>query len=236
MSNWIKRLGILSAFAFPVAVIAYRQDLMGFGTGLKLIQAGALLGAVIFVVGTIYFFVNKKKNPNAARSAVIGAAIALVPVVPLALQAQKASSLPFIHNISTDTVNAPTFHELLNHRLPTDNPHHYDAEKLAPLQKEAYPNVKTLRSSLTLSQALSKSEEIAKSLGWEIVNVDPAKGIVEATETTALWGFKDDVVVRITQDGQDTLIDLKSVSRFGGSDLGVNAARIETFLEAFAGE
>ncbi len=46
-------------------------------------------------------------------------------------------------------------------------------------------------------------------------------------------GFKDDVVIRISSDADGTLVDLRSVSRVGVSDLGANAARIQDFLSQF---
>ena len=72
-------------------------------------------------------------------------------------------------------------------------------------------------------------------MGWEIVNIDRRAGIVESTATTFWFGFKDDVVIRLRNDNGMTLIDLRSVSRVGMSDLGANAARIARFLEEFNG-
>ncbi|MCZ6645634.1 MAG: DUF1499 domain-containing protein, partial [SAR324 cluster bacterium] len=46
-----------------------------------------------------------------------------------------------------------------------------------------------------------------------------------------LWfGFKDDVVVRITPVKGGSRLDMRSVSRVGRSDVGANAARIRKFL------
>ena len=70
-------------------------------------------------------------------------------------------------------------------------------------------------------------------MGLALVNSDAEKGIIEATETTAIWGFKDDVVVRVVEKDGKTIIDLRSVSRIGQSDLGANAKRIEKFLAKF---
>ena len=53
-----------------------------------------------------------------------------------------------------------------------------------------------------------------------MVNAEADKGIIEATDTTAWFGFKDDVVVRITDNGNERLVDIRSKSRVGGSDLG----------------
>ena len=58
-------------------------------------------------------------------------------------------------------------------------------------------------------------------------------GTIEAVDTTAIMGFKDDVVIRINTNAEGTLVDLRSVSRVGVSDLGANAARIREFLQAY---
>ena len=73
-----------------------------------------------------------------------------------------------------------------------------------------------------------------RSEGHEVVRVDPDAGIVEGTATTFWFGFKDDMVVRI-RPGEDggSVIDMRSVSRVGQSDVGANAARISSFLSAF---
>ena len=99
------------------------------------------------------------------------------------------------------------------------------------MQLSAYPDVKTHISSLSPTDALLKAEKVANELGWEIVNIDKTKGILEATDTTLLWAFKDDVVVRITEKDGQTRVDIRSVSRIGRSDLGANAERILAFLE-----
>jgi uncharacterized protein (DUF1499 family) len=67
-------------------------------------------------------------------------------------------------------------------------------------------------------------------MGWEIVAAEAAEGRIEATETTAWWGFKDDVVIRIAPEGTGSRLDIRSMSRVGKSDLGKNADRIRAFL------
>lgn len=67
-------------------------------------------------------------------------------------------------------------------------------------------------------------------MGLEIVDADPAGGRLEATGTSLLFGFKDDVVVRVTGTAEGAQVDVRSKSRVGLSDLGANARRIRTFL------
>jgi len=72
----------------------------------------------------------------------------------------------------------------------------------------------------------------ARDLGWKIGTESESAGMFEATDTTFWYGFKDDVVVRVTalEEG-GSRIDARSVSRVGVSDLGANAARISRFEE-----
>jgi uncharacterized protein (DUF1499 family) len=65
---------------------------------------------------------------------------------------------------------------------------------------------------------------------WQIVDSNPDQGRIEATDTTLWFGFKDDVVVRVTPMEQGSRIDVRSMSRVGRSDIGTNARRIERYL------
>jgi len=57
---------------------------------------------------------------------------------------------------------------------------------------------------------------------------------IEATDTTRMFGFKDDVVIRVTASGSGSRVDARSLSRIGSSDLGTNAKRIRSFLRELA--
>src|SRR6266496_6138656 len=70
----------------------------------------------------------------------------------------------------------------------------------------------------------------ARRMGWLIVAAAPAEGRLEASDTTRWFGFTDDIVVRVTAAPTGSRIDVRSASRVGRSDLGVNAKRIRAFL------
>ena len=74
---------------------------------------------------------------------------------------------------------------------------------------------------------------MAESLGWEIVESRPQDGHLEARDTSRVFRFVDDVVVRIRADRRGTRVDLRSKSRDGRGDLGANADRIREFLETY---
>jgi hypothetical protein len=71
---------------------------------------------------------------------------------------------------------------------------------------------------------------VARDAGWEIVAVEPQEGRLEATATSLLFGFKDDIVIRVTPHERGSQLDIRSMSRVGRSDVGVNARRMRRFL------
>ena len=97
-------------------------------------------------------------------------------------------------------------------------------------QKKGYPDLGPLTFPAPPDRAFAAAEAAAQRLGWEIVAAAPAEGRLEATATTPWFGFKDDVVVRVTPAGTGSRVDMRSKSRVGRSDLGANAKRIRGFL------
>jgi len=71
---------------------------------------------------------------------------------------------------------------------------------------------------------------IVSDRGWKLVSINRQDGRIEATEKLAWFGFKDDVVFRVTETDEGTRVDMRSKSRIGRSDVGVNADRISQFL------
>lgn len=143
---------------------------------------------------------------------------------------QKAGRLPVIHDITTDTENPPVFNAILPLRQDAPNSAQYGGAEVAAQQRKAYPNVRPAVLPGSQEQAYAKALEVARAMGWRIVNENPASGVFEATDTTLWYGFKDDVVVRVTGDAGGSRVDVRSVSRVGRSDVGTNAARIEKYL------
>ena len=102
--------------------------------------------------------------------------------------------------------------------------------EIAAQQRQAYPDVVPLVLESPADVAFGRALEAARGMGWEIVAADSSAGRIEATATTAWFGFKDDVVVRVTPEDGRSRVDVRSVSRVGMSDVGTNAARIRAYL------
>ena len=230
MATWLKSLAIVALCGFPIAVIGNRLGLFHFGISFQIIKYTLLLALAVFFVSMIVSLKNRKTDAAKSNAARLAIYISLIPIIGLGTQIFSARSVPEIHNITTDTADPPRFNKVIARRGANSNPHEYIASELAAVQAAAYPEIKTYFSDKPSSALLSKSKQIIEDLGWELVSYDAATGIIEATETTALWAFKDDVVVRIGQRDGKSVVDLTSVSRIGRSDLGANAKRINAFL------
>jgi len=81
-----------------------------------------------------------------------------------------------------------------------------------------------------MSTVLAAVQAEMQDAGWQIIDVSQNR--IEATATTRWFGFKDDVVVRLSEEDGATRVDMRSASRLGKSDVGTNAARVDTFLNA----
>jgi uncharacterized protein (DUF1499 family) len=156
----------------------------------------------------------------------VGVAVAYVPWQ----WQQRAQSLPRIHDITTDTANPPQFIAVLPLRAGAPNTATYGGKEIADQQLTAYPDVRPLALGVPPGVAFGRARDAAESMGWDIVAADPATGRIEATATTLWFGFKDDIVVRVSASEQGSKVDVRSVSRVGRSDVGTNAKRIREYL------
>jgi hypothetical protein len=208
---------------------ATRLGLMDFRMALMLMRWGLFVGLGVAAVALVLLFVRKARGSRPWMLAATLAIGLLMAVPPLAMRS-KASSLPFIHDISTDTIDPPAFSALLAERKSSPNGADYGGAKIAEQQAQAYPDVKSRILSMPPPQAFTRALEAARAMGWEIAAADSGTGRIEATATTMWFGFKDDVIVRVRPQGDGSRLDVRSVSRVGKSDLGANAARIREYL------
>lgn len=234
MGTFLKRLSYLAVLGFPLSVIGTRLGIFNFGVGFQGITYTLFLAAAVFVLGLICWRMQRESNPKGSKAARLAMILSLLPLIGIGSQILLARSVPSIHNISTDTVNPPEFSRIAELRAGNSNPLEYQASLLADIQTKAYPNVKTLLTDLSPRQAHKVALGVAYGFGWHVVNENVVSGVIEATETTKLWAFKDDVVIRVTERSNGgSAIDMRSVSRVGQNDFGANAKRIEKFMTEF---
>ena len=101
----------------------------------------------------------------------------------------------------------------------------------AEVQRQAYPELHGLELNAPPAAVFPKALALAKVRKWEIVDANSTLGRIEATETSSVFGFKDDMVIQVAEAPHGSRVDMRSASRVGKSDFGKNAKRIQSFLE-----
>jgi len=146
-------------------------------------------------------------------------------------QQQIAQTVPPIHDITTSIENPPAFVAIAPIRASAPNPAEYLGGETSELQRQFYPDIMSRVYIQSPDEVFAAVTEVAREMAWEIVDADRVEGRLEATDTTKWLRFKDDVVVRmVAGNGNSTMVDVRSKSRVGRSDIGVNANRIRDFF------
>jgi uncharacterized protein (DUF1499 family) len=238
MAKIFRQLAISAALIAALLLLlsgpGTRFGLWEYGTGFLLMRIAFFVGLGAAALALVLLLIPKTRVVGIvplAVALVLGLGTAYLPWSGV----QKVRSLPFIHDITTDTANPPAFVAVLPLRVDAPNPPQYLGEEVAAQQREAYPDIETLTLAVPPDQAFARALEVAEGMGWEIVASEPAEGRIEATETTFWFGFKDDVVIRIAGTEDGSRLDVRSKSRVGRSDVGANAERIRKFVKALRG-
>ncbi len=233
----------LAAVGLALAIIAAgpgaRFGLWDYGTGLQIIRTVALpvlvaagLSAAAFIVS---LFVAREVALMALLAAAMAGGAASVPIKMKAL----VETNPIIHDITTDFANPPPI--IMGASFERKNPANYVGDEKAPggeatiaeAQRAAFPNIGPLLLDGSVDANSEKVRYVLSAMGMVILS-DATSGegqLIEATYTSAWFGFIDDFVVRLQPDGSKTRIDVRSKSRVGTSDLGANARRVQEFFE-----
>ena len=229
-------VSLVSLIAFLLVALPgplYKYGVVDLGTAFTGFKFGVFAGiAALVLLGIQVLFKRDTVRLSSALTAVVLSAIAII--IPLSMM-NTAQSVPPIHDISTDLINPPEFVAIAPLRADAPNPVEYAGEETSEQQRKAYPELQTLTYTQSKSELMEATEQAVDNLGWELVNNDANAGIIEATDTTTWFGFRDDVVIRVTDEGSERLVDIRSKSRVGGSDLGTNAERIRSFIKELEG-
>jgi hypothetical protein len=243
-TDWTRRvtraavvLGVGSVLAALAAALGSAAGLWGFGTGLKALRylfyaaaAGALLGLIGLVLA--------RRRAKLMLANLLALVVALGFVLYLGNLVRIAKSVPAIHDVATDLADVPQFTRL---KVRADNLENIPDEgrpelkALAPeerwkaIHRARYGDLRTLRVATPPAETARKAAELARKRGWDVAVAEADR--VEATDTSTFFRFKDDVVVRVKPaPGGGSLVDMRSISRVGGSDVGMNAKRVRSFL------
>lgn len=234
-STWARALAISGLVVAGVGLTLGRYDIIPKIVGFGGLALGALLALLAFVLGLIGLVLNLRR-PTPTRGRAILALVLSAPFVAfIVTRPAMSGSVPAIHDITTDLANPPQFTKL---PLRADNLTGVGTvDNWRKLHAAAYGDLKPVRIAKAPAQVIADAARIAREQGWEIALEDPAAGKLEATASVSYIRFHDDIAVRAApvDGGAASLVDVRSVSRIGVSDMGVNAKRIRAFLAELQG-
>jgi uncharacterized protein (DUF1499 family) len=233
MAGWSYRLAALCVLVFAGTFIWHR--FFGLPTPLALkIFGGAVLASVVSLTlaGAALVKIWNDGSLGAVRASLALFLSMLVLAVPL-WSLPDLLKLPRLYDVTTDLASPPAFDRVAKIRQSQANTVHYEPA-FAPLQAAAYPDIKPLLVSRPIADVYTAVRDAVKGLNWKVIDEQfpegARTGYIEAADRTFIFGFTDDVVIRITGSPKASKIDIRSSSRFGLHDLGRNAQRIRRFM------
>jgi uncharacterized protein (DUF1499 family) len=238
LASWARNLAVFSVVAVLVSIIIVRFGFLEIKPALATFF-GALACAGLSILVGLAAFVAIWQNGSRGMSRILLALLidALVLAYPayLGLQYRK---LPPIHDITTDPIDPPRFDALARLRTGDGaNTAVYAGLYSAEQQRSAYPDIETVELEVPVQRAYELTLQIVTKRKWLVIDERPPQpprriGRIEAVARTPIMGFREDVSIRITADGDDdSRVDIRSSSRYFESDLGSNAARVTKLMD-----
>jgi len=223
-------LALAALACLALAGPGYRLEIWTFSTGFSIMRWAAIAGLAAAGLAVVLLVIPRTRS-GAVPALIVALGIGLITAWVPWQGLQTARSVPPIHDITTDTEDPPAFVDIVALRIDAPNPPEYLDDESAEQQAEAYPWIEPFFTEVPIEQVFEFALATADAMGWEIHAAEPGEGRIEATDTTFWFGFKDDVVIRISAENSGSRVDVRSKSRIGRSDVGANARRIEAYLE-----
>ena len=238
LASWARNLAVFSVVAVMVSILIVRFGFLEMKPALATFF-GALACAGLSILVGFAAFVAIWQNGSRGMSRILLAllidAVVLAYPAYLGLQYRR---LPPIHDITTDPIDPPRFEALARLRTGEGtNPAVYAGLYSAEQQRLAYPDIETVELDVPVQRAFDVTIRLVNKRKWLVIDErapQPARpvGHIEAVARTPIMGFREDVSIRVTPDGDDaSRVDIRSASRYFESDLGSNAARISRLIE-----
>ena len=237
LATWSRNLAIFSVVAVMVSILIVRFGFLEMKPALATFF-GALGCAVLSILVGFAAFAAIWQNGSRGMGRILLAFLinALVLAYPAYLAVQYRR-LPPLYDITTDPIDPPRFEALARLRTGEGtNPAVYAGLYSAERQRIAYPDIETVELEAPVDRAYAVALQLVTKRKWLIIDERPPQpprriGRIEAVARTPIMGFREDVSIRVTPDGEDSRVDIRSASRYFDADLGSNAARVSKLIE-----
>ena len=235
-ARWTSRIAVFSVGVLATAILLHRLFGLPSPVAFNLVGlafAGALLSLLFAGFATVGIWrTGRPGTPRIVFAILVSLGLLAWPLVYL----PQYESTPKINDVTTDAVNPPAFVAVAKLRGPGANPIAYPARS-AKAQAAAYPDIKTIELNRSVDEAFEVATDAVRHLKLNVVGQeapDPRTGrpgTIEIVDRSLIFGFYDDVVIRISGDEDHARIDVRSASRFGSFDLGRNAEHVRQLLK-----
>jgi len=209
------------------AFLGLLEPLQGFYTFASGALFGGLFATIVALIGI--FLTRGGADPDGRMKALMALSLSLGLLILVLAAGAPGSDAPPINDITTDLANPPAFADadLVPDYRGRDMG--YPAEFVDIVAKN-YPELAPVTLAEAPTAAFERAAGAAEALGWEVVAKDGGALAFYARDTSTIFRFVDDIVVRIQPTAGGSKIDMRSKSRDGKSDLGANAKRIRAFF------
>jgi hypothetical protein len=236
IAAWSRWLGAFSVPVLAITTIAHRSGLMPTHQALVLVAFAFGFAAVALVLAVVASGFVWHDGRLGGRDAAIGAIWAVLALSPVAYLAVEWVDFPKVTDVSTDAVDPPLYREaafLRAGRLDSARPP--SPQERARI-RAAWPEIVTRRFSVGSDLLFFVTRRLVEEEGWKVTEMlqpggDGERGRIEAVARTLVFGFEDDVVIRVLPEPSGSRIDMRSSIRWGSHDFGRNARRIRGFLD-----
>ena len=230
------RLAAVSVPVLIIAAVGHRANMLAATPTYAVMALGFSLAALAAIMAIGAFTGIWRDGRKGAGAATRGLVIALLVLVLPAIGAWKVVTLPRLIDISTDPQDPPQFERAQSDRTAEDQPIADPGEDAIAAQQEAYPDIVPRHYPVSTARVYDEAKSIVDDRHWHILIVrEPSDtdetAHLEAVATTPVFGFRQDVVIRIVPDGDGALVDMRSAARNAAHDLGEDAERIRGFFD-----
>src|SRR5882762_11773034 len=237
LATWSRNLAVFSVVAVLVSILIVRFGFLEMKPALATFFGALGIAGLSILVGLGAFasiWQNGSRGMSRILLALLIDGIVLAYPAYLGLQYRK---LPPIHDITTDVLDPPRFEALARLRAGEGaNSAVYAGLYSAEQHRTAYPDIETVELETPVQRAYELTLQLVNKRKWLVIDERPPQpprriGRIEAVARTPIMGFREDVSIRVTPDGDDSRVDIRSSSRYFESDLGSNAARVTKFID-----
>jgi hypothetical protein len=235
LAIWSSRFALVAIPILIIAAVGHRTDKLDASATYGAMALGFSLAALAVVAALAAFEAIWRDGRKGLRSALAGFLLGLVILAIPAVGAWKIVHYPPLVDVSTDVDDPPHFFRAYAERTRSDiRISRFSSEDVALLQ-ESYPDIVPRYYPLDTVVVFDAADAIVKRRRWAVLDRQPPQdsggsGRIEAVARTLLFGFKQDVAIRISPEGEGTLVDMRSIARNGTHDLGADAERIREFF------